>query len=47
MQRLRVEDILGLAMPNQSCHAVRKQIFGGFVGEIFWQETPNHNDPYI
>ena len=34
MQRFRVDlkTLLGLAMSNQSCHAVRKYIFGGFVG---------------
>ena len=48
MQRFRVDlkTFLGLAMPNQCCHAV-KLIFGGFVGGIFGQETPNLIDPYI
>ena len=34
MQRFRVDlkTFLGLAMSNQCCHAVRKYIFGGFVG---------------
>jgi len=48
MQRFRVDlkIFLGLAMPNQ-CHcAVKKLIFGGFLGGIFWKETPNLNDPY-
>jgi len=49
MQRFRVDlkISLGLAIPNQCCHAVRKKIFGGFLGEIFRQETPNLIDPYI
>jgi len=43
MQRFRVVDLkafLGLIMPNQCCHAVRKYIFGGFVGGFFLKETP-------
>ena len=49
MQRFRVDmkTFLGLAMPNQYCHVVRKLILGWFVGEVFGQETPNLNDPYI
>jgi len=49
MQRFRVDlkTFLGLAMPNQCCHAVRKYIFVAFVGGIFGQETPNLIDPYI
>ena len=35
---------LGLAMPNQCCHAVTKLILGWFVD--FGQEAPNLNDPY-
>ena len=48
MQRFRVDlnTFLGLAMPNQCCHAVTKLIFGWFLGGIFGQETPNLNDPY-
>jgi len=48
MQRFRVDlkTFLGLAMPNQWCHAVRKEIFDGFLGGIFGQETPNLIDPY-
>ena len=43
MQRFRVDlkTFLGFPIPNQCCHAVRKLIFGRFVGGIFWQETPN------
>ena len=51
MQKFRVylKTFLGLAMPNQCCHAVTKLILGWFVaiGGIFGQETPNLNDPYI
>ena len=49
MQRFRVDlkTFLGLSMPNQCCHAVRKLIFGRFLGGIFGQETPNLIDPYI
>jgi len=49
MQRFRVdlETFLGLAMPNQCYHAVRKWIFGKFVGGILCQETPNLKDPYV
>jgi len=49
MQRFRVDlkTFLGLAMPNQCCHAVRKLIFGRFLGGIFGQETPNLIDLYI
>ena len=32
-------------MPNPCCHAVTKLILGWFVGGIFGQEIPNHNDP--
>ena len=37
MQGFRVDlkTFLGLTMPNQSCHAVRKYIFGGFLVEFF------------
>jgi len=37
MQKFRVnlKEFLGLAMPNQCCHAFRKQIFSRFVGGIF------------
>ena len=49
MQRFRVDlkTFLGLAMPNQCCHAFTKQIFGWLVGGIFGQETPNFHDPYL
>jgi len=49
MQKFRVylKTFLGLAMPNQYCHAVTKLILGWFVGGIFRQETSNLNDPYI
>ena len=49
MQRFRVDlkTFLGLAMPNQYYHAVRKLILGWFVGGIFGQKTPNLNDPYV
>ena len=48
MQRFRVDlkTFLGLAMPNQCFHAVRKLIFGRFLGGIFGQETSNLIDPY-
>ena len=48
MQRFRVDlkTFLGLAMPNQCCHAVTKKIFGWFVGEIYGQESPNLHNPY-
>jgi len=45
--RVDLKIFLGLDMPNQCCHAVKKLIFGGFLGRIFWQETPNLNDPSI
>ena len=37
MQRLRVDlkTFLGLAMPNQCFHAIKKLIFGRFLGGIF------------
>jgi len=43
MQRFRVDlkTFLGLAMPNQCFCAVKKFIFGGFLGGIFGQEIPN------
>ena len=46
MQRFGIDLMtsLGLAMPNQCCHAITKYIFGWFVGGIFGQET---RDPYI
>jgi len=46
MQRFRIDlkTFLGLAMPNQCCHAITKFILGR---GIFGQETPNLNDPYI
>ena len=44
--KVELKTFLGLAMPNQCCHAVTKLILGCFVGEIFWQETPNLSDPY-
>jgi len=51
MQRFRVDmkTFLGLALPNQCCHAVTKLhvILGWFVGGIFRQKIPNLNDPYI
>ena len=49
MQRFRVDlkTSLGLVMPNQCCHAVRKSIFDGFVGGISGQETPNLIDPWM
>ena len=45
--RVDLKTFLGLDMPNQCCHAVKKSIFGGFLGGMFWQETPNFIDPYI
>jgi len=49
MQRFRVDlkTLLGLAMPNQCCHAVTKLVLGWFVGETFGQEIPNLSDPYM
>jgi len=49
MQRFKVDlkTFLGLAMPNQCCHAITKLTLGWFEGGIFGQETPNLNDPYI
>ena len=49
MQRFRVDlkTFLGLAMSNNCCHAVTKLMFGGFLGRIFGQETPNLVDQYI
>ena len=43
MQRFKVDlkTFLGLAMPNQCCHAVTKLILDWFVDGIFIQETPN------
>ena len=45
MQRFRVDlkTFVGLAMPNQCCHAVKKW----FLDEMFGQETPKLIDPYI
>ena len=49
MQRFRVnlKTFLGLAMPHQCCHAIRKQIFGGFLGGIFGQETQTFLIPTV
>ena len=40
MQRFRVDlkTFLGLALPNQCCHAITKLILGWFVGWIFGQK---------
>ena len=37
MQRFSIDlkTFLGLAMPNQCCHAVKKLIFGGFLVGFF------------
>jgi len=39
MKRFKV-DLVGLAMPNQCCHAVTKKIFGWFVGGFFLARNP-------
>jgi len=44
--RVDLKTFLGLDMPNQCCHAVKKLMFGRFlVG--FLAKNPNLNDPYI
>ena len=42
-----LKTFLGLAMPNQSCLDVTKQILSWFWGDILEQEIPNLYDPYI
>ena len=44
MFRVDLKTFLGLAMPNQCFHAVRKLIFGRFLGGNFWARNPK---PYI
>ena len=33
--KVDLKTFLGLDMPNQCCHAVKKFIFGGFLGGFF------------
>ena len=49
MQRFTVDlkKFLGLAVPNQYCPAVTKQIFGWLWSKILGPETSNLHDPYI
>jgi len=36
---------LGLAMPNQYCQTVEKEMGGWILGDIFGLKTPNLHDP--
>ena len=44
---INLKTFLGLAMPNQSCLDVTKQILCWFFFDILGQEIPSLHDPYI
>ena len=49
MQKLSIDlkTFLSLVMPSQCCYAVKKEMFGWLVGEIFGEETQNLHDSYV